>query len=295
MTSVFACAIVNALPIFCITSSVYCMIAIAYERYCATVRALDASKRLTTCQARATIAVIWVGAVLISSPTVYEYHVYDKWIDNASHATCGNEGRSRLFVIGHAFFILFSTYIIPLVVIVWLYVNVIRFFCRKGSEVEPVSSGGSVVAAQPQTSVVSKNKIRLVKMFIIVAALFAVSWLPYFVTFMIMKLNGKDETAESNGYLNMLKISLTVFSTSYNAVLYGVYCPQYRQGYRRILCYLCRHPPGAVSSKVSNHVVNKRSTIDSQGAGLSSVIAGNLNGGHPHAQELLYAGNESFM
>ena len=73
-------------------------------------------------------------------------------------------------------------------------------------------------------------------------------------------MTGSDDSAESAGPVSLLRIALSVFSVSYNPVLYTLYNQNFRDGFRELLC--CK----------------KANQIEPFTATVSAVIGQELNG-----------------
>ena len=184
------------------------------ERYRSIV--LSFSVQLSKRKVKYVIALTWLGAVLIGSPTIVEYHVYTAHSGNESYLACGSEGVTREFSILNALMLLFICYVIPLIVICVNYGRIILFILKRTARRDvlginqdiqvpgpsqankPSSSTGkdpsestrnparsAAVSGGLSNSAVSKNKVRILKMLAIVALLFALSWLPYFTVLII--------------------------------------------------------------------------------------------------------------
>ena len=209
------CRLVNFLPIWCIATSIYTIMFMSIERYRSIV--LSFSVQLSKRKVKYVIALTWLGAVLIGSPTIVEYHVYTAHSGNESHLACGSEGVTRMFSILNALMLLFICYVIPLIVICVNYGRIILFILKRTARRhvpginldiqvpgpsqanQPSSSTGkgpsettrnparsvAAVSGGLSNSAVSKNKVRILKMLAIVALLFALSWLPYFTVLII--------------------------------------------------------------------------------------------------------------
>ena len=89
---------------------------------------------------------------------------------------CGSIEVSRAFSMINGIFLLTCIYIIPMIVISWMYVQIILFAIRQNKE---SISGRSI----------SRRKVKIVKMLSWVAFLFAVCWLPYFTLLVIAVSN----------------------------------------------------------------------------------------------------------
>ncbi|XP_070536308.1 neuropeptide Y receptor type 1-like [Ptychodera flava] len=75
------CKVVMFGPLFCITSSIYTMVAISHERRVDVMNGLH--KKITLRQAKIAIVMIWILAVVSSAPQIYEYSTYKKVVLNS--------------------------------------------------------------------------------------------------------------------------------------------------------------------------------------------------------------------
>ena len=55
-------------------------------------------------------------------------------------------------------------------------------------------------------------------------------------------MTGKDDSSELDGAMNLLRITLSVFSTSYNTILYIIYNDNFRKGFKKLLCCCLKTP-----------------------------------------------------
>ncbi|KAJ8317983.1 hypothetical protein KUTeg_003074 [Tegillarca granosa] len=235
--SIFLCKVANACPIWCITCSIYTLVVISFERKRGIVYSL--SKQISIEHCKIIIPSLWIASTLVIMPTIIafgEVNVFDE-NHNKTYTSCGTHLVTHTYSFVNGIFLLLCSYIIPLFILLFNYFEIIRFVLKQGKEVKPSENqtNGSLVTS---TSVVFKKRIQIVKMLIIVAVLFAVSWLPYFITLIIAKVSGKDASEHASGPENMMKIFLSAFSTAYNVVLYVIFNANFRRGLKEILC--CR-------------------------------------------------------
>jgi len=134
-------------------------------------------------------------------PSLVEYTVEKVHSDNSTHLECTSNGVPQTFSVVYSFFLLFGAYIIPQIILYTHYGKLLCFVWQRGKIVFPspnknqlrnvkidnlttrgAHSGNGVTL---NTSAVSKNKMRIVKMLIIVATFFSLAWMPYFVLLVI--------------------------------------------------------------------------------------------------------------
>ena len=133
-------------------------------------------------RALAIVGGIWTLAALVATPTFVDYAVYLVPVTSDGHG--GHDGntsemtsqlscmpKSHVFDSVNAVIILCASYVIPQAIIFSRYYRLVAFIVRQGAQ-----SGGVLTS-----SFVSSNRKRIVKMLIIIAVLFSIAWLPYFV------------------------------------------------------------------------------------------------------------------
>ena len=191
----------TALPIFCITSSSYSLVSMAVERY----RAICLTDgKISFGQAKVINVSIWILSVIVSIPTAFEYTVYLSRFDlpgnqteaeyrypadpstlelNGTHNftyinVCGSSLK-QTYGISNGVFLLLMAYIVPLVTICVCYFRLIMFIIRQTKQQQTTHTG--------ETQLMRK-KLKIIKMLVIVAILFALCWLPYF-SFLIVAVS----------------------------------------------------------------------------------------------------------
>ena len=173
------CQIVNFCPILAITSSVYTLVFISFERRLAIISTQIQENKFTPRKLFAAVIFIWAFAIAVSCPTLLEYTVYDKEVPEGNNSltirTCGSH-YSKEFSLANAILVLIVSYIIPVVLLTKNYAQLATFVWRKGSWMRDTSDKHDTTKVRMAT-----QRQRVVKLLIMVAAIFAVSWLPFFV------------------------------------------------------------------------------------------------------------------
>ena len=176
-----SCKLVNFLPVLCVTASIYSLVAMAFERHRAIATAT--SWQITLKMSGGICGFVWILAFLVGTPTLFEYSIHEEREENTTHYECGSEDAPRLLVLVNGYFLLLVAYIIPLLAICINYGRLASFIIKRSRAVTPADSAHAQTALQ--TSFLSKRKLAIIKMLVIVAILFAVSWLPYFTLLII--------------------------------------------------------------------------------------------------------------
>ncbi|ELU10918.1 hypothetical protein CAPTEDRAFT_207103, partial [Capitella teleta] len=203
-TGELLCKLVNFLPVQCILTSVYTLVAMSYERRRAVVQhhlpAVSSRSSLIAC------ILIWVAALAASIPTFIEFTVFEVLEPSGDpgvttvvgmvsteepqhYRQCGHHHHGRLSVLINGVFLLVIAYVIPLSLMLGYYGNIAIFIINKTKTVQPQQQ--SVVAVSQTHSdpsgptptaskTLSRRKSRIMKMLVLVTVLFCVCWLPYF-------------------------------------------------------------------------------------------------------------------
>ncbi|XP_025115626.1 substance-P receptor-like [Pomacea canaliculata] len=206
-------------------TSIYSMMVISYERTQAIV-VVSSSKRFTTRTTIIAAGVIWLIAFTFCIPSLYEYSEYtsEDPETNATLYRCGSNGVSYVFTVANGVGLLLVSYIIPLITLLCNYTRILLFFRSMGMFSSQSQQRGQVF----QT--LYKTRMIVVKMLILVATFFIISWAPYFALLILEKISGISDSLYSDGAINMLRIALAAFSTAYNFCLYVMYNPNFRTG-----------------------------------------------------------------
>uniref|UniRef100_A0A8D0G777 Neuropeptide FF receptor 1 n=1 Tax=Sphenodon punctatus TaxID=8508 RepID=A0A8D0G777_SPHPU len=227
-----------------VSASVLTLVAIAMDRFHCIV--LPFRERLSLLKAVIIIIVVWLLAIAIMCPsavmltvarmeghfmvlsdaknTTYPlYTCYEAWSDS---------NMRKLYTT-----ILFThIYLVPLTLIVLMYGRICLKLCNATvpiTEHPPCSSSG--------TNSTSKKRIKVIKMLILVALLFMISWLPLWTLMLLV-----DYTNLTDDHLDLLSSYFFPFAhwlafsnSSINPVIYGYFNENFRRGFQaRPTCFL---------------------------------------------------------
>ncbi|XP_055643026.1 tachykinin-like peptides receptor 99D isoform X2 [Toxorhynchites rutilus septentrionalis] len=242
------CKISQFIAILSICASVFTLMAISIDRYMAIVNPLKPrmGRRATLCVA----AVIWIIGIIISSPmllffTTYDFQdrivCYSEWPD-------GPTNHSMLEYIYNVLF-MFLTYFLPIGSMSFTY-------ARVGVELWGSKSIGECTQRQLENI---KSKRRIVKMMIVVVAIFAVCWLPFQIYFIVTSYY-PDLTSEP--YIQEVYLAiywLAMSNSMYNPIIYCWMNSRFRRGFKQVFrwCPFVQIKPdilirrGAVNSRYS--------------------------------------------
>ncbi|MBN3312244.1 NPFF1 protein, partial [Atractosteus spatula] len=217
-----------------VSASVFTLVAIAVERFRCIVYPFR--QKLTLKKAIVTIAVIWVLAVIIMCPSAVTLTVsrdeYHFMVDNYNHTyplyTCWeawpDQGMRKIYTT-----VLFShIYLAPLTLIVIMYARIaVKLFKSPAPLRDAHSEDGDGRR-------VSKKKIRVINMLVIVALLFTLSWLPLW-SLMLLTDYGNLTARQLNVvtvYIFPFAHWLAFFNSSVNPIIYGYFNENFKRGFQ---------------------------------------------------------------
>lgn len=221
-----------------VSSSVFTLVAIAVDRFRCIVYPFES--KLTHFQALNIIAVIWGLALAIMCPStvmltvaqlegsyiVYDsnqsityplYSCYEAWPDSEMRKVYTT--------------VLFAhIYVVPLTIITFMYSR-IGYKLYKSSG--PVSRH-RVVSEDRCNRVVSRRKVKVIKMLILVALLFMLSWLPLWTLMMLIDYAKLDDQHIDllTGYIFPFAHWLAFSNSSVNPIIYGYFNENFKRGFQ---------------------------------------------------------------
>ncbi|KAJ7305139.1 hypothetical protein JRQ81_011018 [Phrynocephalus forsythii] len=221
-----------------ISSSVFTLVAIAVDRFRCIVYPFK--PRLTFFQALNIIAVVWILAIAITCPsavmltvarqedsytvcgdhpgTAYPlYSCYEAWPEN---------GMRKVYTT-----VLFAhIYVVPLTLMMFMYGRVGFKLCRSSGLV----SQHQGASEERSKTLVSRRKVKVIKMLVLVALLFMLSWLPLW-TLMLLTDYARLDEQEINllaGYVFPLAHWLAFSNSGINPIIYGYFNERFKKGFQ---------------------------------------------------------------
>ncbi|NXS40205.1 NPFF2 protein, partial [Balaeniceps rex] len=217
-----------------VSASVFTLVAIAVDRFRCIVYPFK--QKLTISTAVAIIAVIWILAVAIMCPSAVMLHVQEEkhfrvilGYGNETRPVywCQedwpNPGMRKIYTT-----VLFANiYLAPLSLIIIMYarISIVLF-----NTAMPMMGKHS----QEQRHSVSKKKQKVIKMLIIVALLFTLSWLPLWTLMMLSDYTNLSDIQLQiiNVYIYPFAHWLAFFNSSVNPIIYGLFNENFRRGFQ---------------------------------------------------------------
>ena len=175
------CKVINFFPIVVISSSIYTLVAVSFERRQVMMSHHFHRQRISNRVLVGAIFAIWIISLGVSTPSLIEYTVQEiKASDNErrTHLSCGSQFTQTLSLI-NAIFVFTMSYGIPVILLSKNYLNLAKFVWAKGKWIRENLAEPNTVNS---TSVrLFKQRSKIVKLLFVVAVIFAASWLPFFV------------------------------------------------------------------------------------------------------------------
>ncbi|XP_025209094.1 tachykinin-like peptides receptor 99D [Melanaphis sacchari] len=220
----FMCAFCPFIHVLSITVSVFTLTAIAVDRRQAILNPFSARTSKTQCLC--VIALIWIAGLVLSSPMAYAQRVVfvsEDW------PFCLNVNLPNNVMFVYRALLVVVQYLIPLSIMTWAYSGI--GFALWGS-----SAPGN---AQSQRDLnLMRNKKRVIKMLIIVVALFTLCWLPL-QTYNI--LQHIFPQINEYPYINIIWFCFDWFAMSnscYNPFIYSIYNEKFKQEFKMRLDFM---------------------------------------------------------
>ncbi|NXC77475.1 GPR19 protein, partial [Anhinga anhinga] len=194
---------------------IYVLLSICVDRFYTIVYPL--SFKVSREKAKKMILAAWLFDAAFASPTFFFY-------GSNSNDHCNfflpNSWEGAVYGIIH----LLVLFLIPSILIIFFYQKVIKYIWRIGT-------GGMTV--RRTMNIVPRTKVKTIKMFLMLNAVFLLSWLPFYV----VQLWHPQETDYRKSSLVFLAITWISFSSSASKpALYSVYNANFRRGMKETFC-----------------------------------------------------------
>lgn len=187
--------------------------------------------KISKTAARIAILCIWITSIALSLPVVIFYEEYESQIGSQIIPMCHQiwpnfDYQRAYFVVG--LFIL--CYILPLLLIMACYTSItVRVWRRHAPGVSNTCYSG----------VIHRSKIKVIKMFGIVISLFALSWLPLYVIYLMLYFSppNRDSSAFNMLFNIIIPISqwMGLCNSGINPIIYCFYSKKYRHGFKCLM------------------------------------------------------------
>ena len=260
-TGVFAeilCKIISFIQPLSVASSVLSLTAIAVDRFLAIIFPLKCY--MTFQISSGIITAIWIVGIGVNSPFLYAQKVIlgpdSKWYCYEDWTPVFSEGAAQDFTI--VLFVVF--YAVPLLTMSVLYSFIIhKLWVRK-------MPGNQSVENQLRAS---KSKKKVLKMLLAVVILFALCWLPVYISQFISFFARETFRCGPPASLLFMGFFLGHGNSAISPTIYVIFNENFRKGFRNVLLCRCRRNRVAPLSNAATILGADNSYIDGAAAGLT--------------------------
>ena len=244
-----------------VASSVLSLTAIAIDRFLAIMYPLK--RYITFHISYGIITIVWIVGIAVNSPFFYAqklvfYEEFQNWYCAEIWTPAFREEANKDFTI--VIFVIF--YVIPLLSMSVLYSFVVyKLWVRKVP--------GNQTAENQLRADNSKKKV--LKMLLAVVILFALCWLPVYVTQFISFFGGENFPCGPPHPLPFMGYFLGHANSAINPAIYVIFNSNYRKGFRDVLLCRCRRNRVAPQSQARTVIGEDNSYIDGASVALARL------------------------
>ncbi|XP_033228072.1 RYamide receptor-like [Belonocnema kinseyi] len=222
----FMCAFCPFVQALCVNVSVFTLTAIAVDRHRAILRPLSA--RPSKLKAKVIIAGIWLVSGALAVPMAVALRVVMLPESNSVGRIhlkpfCSNENLTERSMLTYRAVLAFLQYLTPLTIISCVYA---RMALRLWGSRAPGNAQDS------RDANLMKNKKKVIKMLVIVVAIFAVCWLPL-QTYNVLQYTYPE--INEYRYINIIWFCcdwLAMSNSCYNPFIYGIYNEKFKREFQ---------------------------------------------------------------
>ncbi|KAH8293692.1 hypothetical protein KR054_003075 [Drosophila jambulina] len=249
------CTINNFVANVTVSTSVFTLVAISFDRYIAIVHPLK--RRTSRRKVRIILVLIWALSCVLSAPCLLYSSIMTKhYYNGKSRTVCfmmWPDGRYPTSMADYAYnlIILVLTYGIPMIVMLICY-----------SLMGRVLWGSRSIGENTDRQMESmKSKRKVVRMFIAIVSIFAICWLPYHLFFIYAYHNNQVASTKYVQHMYLGFYWLAMSNAMVNPIIYYWMNKRFRMYFQRIICCCCvgltRHrfdsPKSRLTNKNSSH------------------------------------------
>ncbi|XP_007421760.1 neuropeptide FF receptor 1 [Python bivittatus] len=231
---IFMCKMSGLVQGMSVSASVFTLVAIAVERFRCIVYPFR--QKLTLQIALIIIVIIWVLALIIMCPSAVtltvtrdeNHFMLDAYNNSYPFYSCWEAWPDQKMRKIYTTVLFSHIYLAPLVAIVIMYAQIAFKLFKSSAPIRASQSEDS------EGRRISKRKIKVINMLIIVALFFTLSWLPLW-TLMLLTDYGNLTDQQLNHltvYFFPFAHWLAFFNSSVNPIIYGYFNENFRRGFQ---------------------------------------------------------------
>ncbi|XP_064620046.1 neuromedin-K receptor-like isoform X2 [Lineus longissimus] len=230
----FMCPLAPFVQVLTVNVSIFTLMIISIDRYFAVIHPLK--HRVSKYIAKIIIGVTWTFAGVSSIPWILFNKVQIEQDDSdpgKNKSYCADTWPDLRWRKTYTLYLVVIQYIMPLSVIMCAY-------CRIGYKIWGAKTPGFAVDSQDR--IISHNKRKVIKMLIVVVALFALCWLPLQAYHLLAEI---DERVNQYKYINIIWFCsnwLAMSNSCYNPFIYGLLSEKYKRAFRQLFAQCFCHP-----------------------------------------------------
>ncbi|MBN3316451.1 NPFF2 protein, partial [Atractosteus spatula] len=237
--SQFMCTMSGLIQGMSVSASVFTLVAIALDRFFCIVYPFR--QKMSMFKAVLAIAFIWMLAFAIMCPSatmLTVIHLKDTYViqnnDTYPLFTCYEDWPYPEMRTVYTTILFVHIYLMPLGLISLMYGRiVVKLFSKLG----PVGQRSREL--QEERNSVSKKKVKIIKMLIIVTMLFMVSWLPLWT--LMLLTDYRDLSEEQIDFLSSYVFPfahwLAFFNSGVNPIIYGFFNENFKRGFQAAISF----------------------------------------------------------
>ncbi|XP_037950768.1 tachykinin-like peptides receptor 86C [Teleopsis dalmanni] len=227
------CTINNFMANVTVSTSVFTLVAISFDRYIAIVHPLK--RRTSRRKVRFILVLIWVLSCVLAAPCLmYSSILTKRYYNGKSRTVCfmmWPDGRYPTSMADYVYniIILVLTYGIPMIVMLICYFLMGR-----------VLWGSRSIGENTDRQIESmKSKRKVVRMFIAIVSIFAICWLPYHMFFIYSYHNNQLTTTKYVQHMYLGFYWLAMSNAMVNPIIYYWMNKRFRMYFQKIICCYC--------------------------------------------------------
>lgn len=128
-------------------------------------------------------------------------------------------------------------FVIPLTIMAVNYFQILRKFCRSRRAIRQTSINNEATNSLRHRRTRDQRDIKVVKTLVLIVVLFLLMWLPIFITFVAIQLDGMSESMQLSSQTLIATLSIALANGFVNPFIYGVMNDRLRRGI--IVCFTC--------------------------------------------------------
>ncbi|KAM4672107.1 LOW QUALITY PROTEIN: pyroglutamylated RF-amide peptide receptor [Amazona ochrocephala] len=261
--STFACKMAPFVQSTAIVTEILTMMCIAVERHRGIVHPLKMRWQYTNKRAFTMLGIVWLLALMAASPTwhVHRLEVKYDFLYEKVYVCCLEEWASPIYQKVYTTFILVILFLLPLVLMLFLYTKI-------GYELWLKKVGGASVHQtihESEMSKISRRKKRAIVMMVMVVLLFAVCWAPFHVIHVMIEYsNFEREYDDVTVKMIFAIVHIIGFLNSIcNPIVYAFMNENFKKKFLSAVCF-CFVKESASPTSYSGITMRQQKTSASQ-------------------------------